>query len=211
MKSDDKEDVLGKGIEAIFQRTAHLRDSQTKKLELPNGTIHREGNDLLIRLSIGKDGDVKSAVAELHQAAQSGLLDQLADQSQLRSQFSEHVDLANMAIQEGDRNSAIEEYKLALKIIDHHDVRFNLAILYEDVKKPDMAIKHYLKILESNPDDSGAMNNLGLLYYRKGDYSKSMDLYQKAIKVNPKMASSGSAGELFGPRHGIRKLHLNSK
>ena len=48
MKSD--ENVLGKGIEAIFQKTAHLRQGDEKTLELPNGTIRRMGNEIIIRL-----------------------------------------------------------------------------------------------------------------------------------------------------------------
>ena len=210
MKSDDKE-VLGKGIEAIFQRTAHLRQGGEKTLELPNGTIRREGNELLIRLILGKDGDIRSAVEELYQASCSGMLDQLTDQKQRQSLFTEHIDLAEMAIQDKDFSSAAEEYKLALKIVDHPDVRFNLAILYEDLKKSDLAIKQYTKLLELTPDDVAALNNLGILLYRKGDYGKAMDLYQKAVTFEPKLSGSGKSGGLFGPRFGFRKLNFKTK
>ncbi len=204
MKSD--ENVLGKGIEAIFQRTAHLRQGGEKTLELPNGMIRREGNELIIRLSLGDDEDIRGAVDDLHQAAQAGVLDSLVDLSKMKEHLKEHLELGFSSAQEGDFEAAEQEYKTALRTLESPDILYNLGFICEELRKPDAAIKYYARALKLAPDDVPTMNNLGSLYYKKGDFSKAMDLYNQAMKVNPALSGKGKSGELFGPRFGLKKI-----
>jgi tetratricopeptide (TPR) repeat protein len=207
VKSEDN--VLGKGIEAIFQKTAHLREGEEKALELPNGTIKREGDELLIRLRLGKDDDVRGAVEELAEAARNGMLDQLIDLNKVKTQLAEHIEMAKMAVEDSDYNSAVEELKAALKMVDHADVRFNLAVIYEDMNKIDLAMKEYRNVLKMNADHVKALNNIGLLYYRKDNITKAMDFYQKAVKLDPSLTAKGAAGDFFAPRFGAIKIKLS--
>lgn len=204
MKSD--ENVLGKGIEAIFQRTAYLRQGGEKTLELPNGMIRREGDELIIRLSLGDDEDIRGAVEDLHHAAQAGVLDSLVDLSKIKDRLKEHLKLAFSAAQDGDYEAAEQEYKNALRGFESPEILYNLAFVCEELKKPETAIKYYVKALKLAADDVPTLNNLGILYYKKGDFDKAMDLYNQALKVNPSMSGKAKTGDLFGPRFGLKKI-----
>ncbi|MBN1355762.1 tetratricopeptide repeat protein [bacterium] len=207
MNSEDN--VLGKGIEAIFKKTAHLRQGQEKNLELPNGTIKREGDELVIRLQLDRNDDVRGAVEELAEAARGGMLDQLVDLTKVKNRLVEHLEMAKIAVEDGDLASAVEELLSALKIVDNADIRFNLAILYEDMKKADLAMKEYKAVLAMNPKHVMALNNLGLLYYKKDNITKAMDYYQKAVRLEPGLTSKGSGSDFFAPRFGPKDIKLN--
>ena len=187
MKSDD-EKVLGKGIEAIFERTAHLMKGTGKTLELPNGVICREGDDLIIRLRLGENDDIRGALQELTEMARSGMLDQLMDKSKIRSQISDHLEMAQMAIEDKDAESAIGELENCLKLSDLPDVRFNLALMLEKAGDTDKAMKQYRLVIKANPKDVEAMSNLGRLYYAKGDFTRAMEIFERAVKINPSSA-----------------------
>ena len=207
MKSDDN--VLGKGIEAIFEKTAHLRQGNDKTLELPNGTIRRMGNEILIRLIMDDEWDIRGAVEELSAAAQAGMLDQLVDAKKMRSNLEDHLEMARLALEENDLETAQDEYVEALKMEDHTHIRFNLAIIYEDLNKHDAAAKQYRKIIKADPSFYQALNNLGLIYYKKGNFTKAMDLFQKAVQIEPRLSEMASGGELLAPRFGYRKIKLS--
>lgn len=204
MKSDD-EKVLGKGIEAIFERTAHLRKGGEKSIELPNGVISREGDDLTIRLKLGEDDDIRGAIDVLAEMAQNGLLDELQDAGKVRSQMAEHLEMAQLAMEDGDLTSAIDELENLLRVSDVPAVRYNLAVMLEKAGKPDQAMREYRKVLRTDPEDVEAMNNLGKLYYGKGDFTRAMSMYEKAVKIRPGI-SKGAKDGLFGKRFGFRKL-----
>jgi len=204
MKSD--ENVLGKGIEAIFQKTAHLKAGEAKTLELPNGTIMREGSELVIRLQLDEYQDIRAAVEELAEASKAGMLDQLVDESKVKSKLQEHVELAFIAWDDKDYQSSMDEFKAVLKINNHPNVRFNLALLYEYMGKTDTAIKQYMKVIKLSPKHVEALTNIGILYNKKGNLTKAMDYYQKAVSIDSKIADKGKAGDLFPPRYERRKV-----
>jgi tetratricopeptide (TPR) repeat protein len=204
MKSEDN--ILGKGIEAIFQKTSHLKSGEAKTLELPNGTIRREGDELIIRLVLGEDDDIRGAVEELAAAAQSGMLDQLVDLVKIRKLTGDHIEMAMMAAHEKDFDSAIDEYKAALKLTESPDIRFNLALVYEDAGKLETAIKQYLKILKANPSHVPALNNIGRLFSKRGDIGEAMEYYHQALKADPRLTEKAGSGDLFAPRFKPIKL-----
>ncbi len=204
---NSEENVLGKGIEAIFRKTARLKESVDKTLELPNGTIQREGDNLIIRLNLGKDDDIRGAVEELANAARSGMLDQLVDARKIKNQLTEHLELAEIAIADKDFQAAIEEYLSALKISDNADIRYNLALTYDLAGDIDSAVKQYRKVLKKQPDAAYALNNLGLIYYHKGDLTRAMDYYHRAVQADSRISEKSVDGQLFAPRFGLKKIH----
>ncbi len=61
-----------------------------------------------------------------------------------------------------------------------------LHILFlEKLGKADEALKLAKEILENNPKDYCAKNNIALLYYRTGAYEAAVEAYQKLITDNP--------------------------
>jgi tetratricopeptide (TPR) repeat protein len=204
MKSDN-DNVLGKGIEAIFKRTAHLMKEHGKTLELPNGVICREGDDLIIRLRLGESEDIRSALAELSKMAGEGMLDPLMDETRVKTQVSEHLEMALMAIEEGDYPAAISELEMSLKKQNNTDIRYNLALILDMQGEIEKAVKQYRLVIKLNPNDVEALNNLGRLFYDKGDFTRAMEVFEKAVKIRPDISKGTRAG-LFPPRFGFRKI-----
>lgn len=204
MKSDS-DNVLGKGIEAIFQRTARFMKEHGKTLELPNGVIFREGEDLIIRLRIEESEDIRRVVEELNNMAQNGMLDQLMDRTKVKSKASEHREMAQMAIDENDLNAAVNELEQGLSLQESPDARYNLARVLEARGQNDKAIQNYRLVLKANPKDVEAICNLGRIYYDKGDFTRAMELFERAVKIRPKLADSTREG-LFPGRFGYRKM-----
>jgi len=204
MKSED-ENVLGKGIEAIFERTARPDAENTKTIELPNGVIIREGDELTIRLQLDKDDNIRGAVEVLTEMSLNGMLDSLQDPNKIRSRIVDHLEMAQMAMEDGDHQSAIDELQNCLKISDIPTVRYNLALMQELSGNLDKAVRNYKRVIKTSPRDIQALNNLGKIYYRKGDFTRAMTIYEKAVKLKPNIGK-GTKNGFFGKRFGFRTL-----
>jgi tetratricopeptide (TPR) repeat protein len=204
MKSDS-DNVLGKGIEAIFQRTARFMKEHGKTLELPNGVIFREGEDLIIRLRIEESEDIRRVVEELNSMAQNGMLDQLMDRTKVKSKAAEHLEMAQMAIDENDLNAAVNELEQGLSLQESPTARYNLGRVFESRGQSDKAIQNYRLVIKTNPKDVEATCNLGRIYYDRGDFTRAMELFERAVKLRPKLADCTREG-LFPGRFGYRKM-----
>jgi serine/threonine-protein kinase len=55
----------------------------------------------------------------------------------------------------------------------------------------------YQRMLELNPDDFGALNNLGLLYHFRGEPAKALPLYRKANAAQPSSTGFVNLVEVF--------------
>jgi predicted O-linked N-acetylglucosamine transferase (SPINDLY family) len=67
--------------------------------------------------------------------------------------------------------------------------KFNQAILHFKNGAFALATSLCEQVLSSNPDNSDALNLLGLIAYRTNQPERALDLYRKAIKVNPLIAA----------------------
>ena len=67
---------------------------------------------------------------------------------------------------------------------NHADANKILADSYIMQGKFDDALKHYLKAVESYPNDSEVLNNLGVIYLGKLEYFKAKPYFERAIKIN---------------------------
>ena len=65
---------------------------------------------------------------------------------------------------------------------------FNYAKLEEDLLNSKKAIKLYEKGLKLNTDNYKALSNLGGLYQKTNKYSDAIEVYKKAIKLQPQIA-----------------------
>jgi protein O-mannosyl-transferase len=100
------------------------------------------------------------------------------------------------------RGPANSNLRIAADLVEPH---YNLASIYLDQGKLDLAEKEYLKTLSLRTNHSSAKIGLGSVYNKKGLYEKAAKLYQQAIK--DKQSQSGNdffplahlnLGEVYG-------------
>ena len=76
-------------------------------------------------------------------------------------------------------NSNNQNLRLVAEIVEPH---YNLASIYIDQGKLDLAEKEYIQTLSLRPDHSSAKIGLGSVYNKKGIFDKAENLYLQAIK-----------------------------
>jgi Tfp pilus assembly protein PilF len=64
-----------------------------------------------------------------------------------------------------------------------------LGMIEESAKSPDAAVKQYRKVLESDPENFMALNNLAFLLVDRDEFNEALGLAQKAMELAPGEAS----------------------
>ncbi len=86
----------------------------------------------------------------------------------------------------GDATNACDLIARAIKINPRAPVfHFNLAKIYQDLGKLNLAIKHYKKAVGMNPEYVEAFENLGVALLDSDDYSSAKQIFLKAIELSP--------------------------
>ena len=62
---------------------------------------------------------------------------------------------------------------------------FNKAIQYHINNELNLAKKTYKEVIKKNPNHIKALNNLGLLLKKAGEFEKAINCFEKTIKINP--------------------------
>ncbi|RKR85642.1 tetratricopeptide repeat protein [Mucilaginibacter gracilis] len=65
-----------------------------------------------------------------------------------------------------------------------------LGSIYDDDKQPDKAIEYYKKGIEADAEYQRLHYNLAIAYYRQGKFTEAEDCAIRAVKLDPKHASS---------------------
>ena len=81
-------------------------------------------------------------------------------------------------------NAEMLAEKLNIEFPDSFFIYYMMALIKENQKNTDLALKYYNKSIELNPKYSEAYNNLGNLYRQRGDYEKAINNYKQAIHFN---------------------------
>lgn len=88
----------------------------------------------------------------------------------------------------GKYDEAISNYKQAISIDPNYSEAMNsLGVAYMETEKTDEAVK-YFKMALNNPlyvTPEKPYSNMGLVYYKKGDYQNAEDAVKKALARNP--------------------------
>ena len=73
----------------------------------------------------------------------------------------------------------------------------NSPILYEILGAANLGLENtsetiaaYSKLLQLSPKHTDALNNLGMVFYKQGDFARSVENYEKAVELEPGFADA---------------------
>ncbi|MDM3845745.1 MAG: tetratricopeptide repeat protein [Aphanizomenon gracile PMC638.10] len=91
----------------------------------------------------------------------------------------------------GDKQGAIDDYNLAIKINPNFAQAYNnRGVVRKDLGDKQGAIDDYNQAIKFNPNLADAYNNRGLVRYQLGDKPGAIDDYNLAIKFNPNLVQA---------------------
>lgn len=102
-----------------------------------------------------------------------------------------YITKASVFSQLRDHDKAIKYFEKAIEISaefemeEVDDIRFDLALEYENVQDYASAIRELTKILENSPDNEAAIYEIAYCYERTGNFDQCIEFYNKYIDNNP--------------------------
>jgi tetratricopeptide (TPR) repeat protein len=99
-----------------------------------------------------------------------------------REKFEHGLNLLNQA----EFDEAIEVFsEIAVDCSDNYDVWINLGVCYLETQRPDLAVEAFERATKADPDQSNAYYLLGTAMGVSGDLDKALELYKKAVEIEP--------------------------
>lgn len=103
----------------------------------------------------------------------------------------EKIKIANSYYRKGDYQNAMSMYHECYKNNNQNTwVCFRLANSYSLLNKNKKALEFYQKVLDIEPDNFHAINNMGSIYYKLGDYNKSRELWTSLTNSHPEFTKA---------------------
>jgi Tfp pilus assembly protein PilF len=93
--------------------------------------------------------------------------------------------LAYSEYRKGDLSKAEKAWLRALDINDSDKIRLNLALIYKEGNRLDLAQASLLKALEMNPKLPSAHFALAEIYYQRNKFGKAKKHYSEVISLEP--------------------------
>lgn len=93
--------------------------------------------------------------------------------------------LAYSHYRKGDLNKAEKAWLRALDINDSDKIRLNLALIYKEGNRLDLAKASLIKALEMNPKLPSAHFALGEIYYQRNKFRKAKEHFKEVIRLEP--------------------------
>ena len=102
-------------------------------------------------------------------------------------------DLATAQAQTGDINAALNNYQKCLKFSNlSHELFFNIARIYDDLKRYEEAITYYDKALTLKSDYAEGWSNKGITLHELKRYDEAIAHYDKALSLKSDYAEGWS-------------------
>ncbi len=102
-------------------------------------------------------------------------------------------DLATAQAQTGDLKSALNNYQKCLKFRNlSHVLFFNIARIFDDLKRYEEALAHYDKALSLKPDYAEAWSNKGVTLHELKRHVEALANFDKALSLKPDYAEAWS-------------------
>jgi len=144
-----------------------------------------------------RDGDYQQSVSYLERARDK--IEESAPENRLRA-YRIHYGLGQSYLGLNEPGKAGKEFLLLGKTgpdnISEPD--FDIGNAYAAHKFYREAKERYLEVLNSEPDNFRAWNNLGMIYKEDGEFNRAEEAFQKAIRINSDYAAPHTnLGNLF--------------
>lgn len=159
---------------------------------------------LLVLLSV-------AAILVLRQAYKTrqveGTLNRLQNKlTKEKGTAQEHYQLGSLMLDKKLYSQATGQLKQALKLLGKAETE-NAALIYNALgfayfaqEQYDLAIRHYKEALEIIPDYVTALNNLGHSYERKQLTNQALEIYEEALKNDPRNKTAKRRAESLRKR-----------
>jgi tetratricopeptide (TPR) repeat protein len=111
--------------------------------------------------------------------------------------------LAYSEYRKGNLNKAEKTWLRALDINDNDKIRLNLALIYKEANRTDLAQASLLKALEMNPKLPSAHFALGEIYYKRSKFRNAKKHFKEVIRLEP-LSEQAKASQVI-----LNKLSIN--
>jgi len=184
----------------VQTKGSYYFDSEVLEQIIDHFIIKNQVKQALLAIEFAKEQHPSLTVYDLRKAQIYSTTGQLKE-SLLILQALEKNDTSNPEIfitkasvfsQLRDHDKAIKYYEKAIEAAEQYedgeeieDIRFDLALEYENVHDYQSAIKVLTKILETSPENEAAIYEVAYCYERIGNFDKCIEFYNKYIDNNP--------------------------
>ena len=172
--------------EKINNPDKSLSEEELAEVEQSGSKLEKQ---ILIARKLQKDNKIEEAIILWWEIV--GIAKHINNNQQLSSGY---FNLGYLYYDLGGKDNlqkAITAYQKAIEIkSDFHEAYYNMGNAYNDLDGKDnlqKAITAYQKAIEIKPDDHEAYYNMGIAYAKLGQYDKSINAYEWAIKINPEI------------------------
>jgi len=110
---------------------------------------------------------------------------------------NEHFKLGVLYQEFGMSAEAVEEYRKALKLKPMADVQAKLGVALRELGDKEGAARELEAAIETNPDYTSAMIQLGLTYYYMGRAEEAFALWEDSLKKNPDLKEPRTFLKMF--------------
>jgi len=109
-----------------------------------------------------------------------------------------HFEKGNDLFNEGKKEEAIIHFQKALNVqSDYLPATFNLAICLGDLQRYDEAEQILQEVINKDASIVESYNSLGFIYYKKGDFIKAKENFQKILELEPNNGKAKNSLEIL--------------
>ncbi|WP_455365354.1 type IV pilus biogenesis/stability protein PilW [Kaarinaea lacus] len=107
-----------------------------------------------------------------------------AEQAQNERLVETQVQLGVGYFEQGNYEVALEKLEKAIEVkSDYAPAHSAIALVYERIKKYDLADQHYREAISLSPEDGGAYNNYGVFLCNQNRPEEAEKYFMKAVKI----------------------------